>query len=171
MHLWGTDPMPGSFRIALDWEGGYEFTVDFAQPGVPALTTDEPAPLGEGAGPNPARLLAAAVGNCMSASLRFCLGRAQIELLDLKTAVEGTIVRNDHGRLRIGSLRVHLQPTVAPEDLERMRTCLEDFEDFCIVGQSVRQGIEIGVEVTPNGAAEDEGSADRAAEAGTARGD
>ena len=147
--------MSQPFKLALDWEGGYEFTVDFAQPGVAALTTDEPAPLGEGAGPNPARLLAAAVGNCMSASLRFCLGRAKIELLDLKTTVEGTIVRNERGRLRIGSLQVHLRPTVAPVDVERMRTCLEEYEDFCIVGQSVRQGIEIGVEVTPQGAAED----------------
>ena len=163
--------MSQPFRVALDWEGGYEFTVDFAQPGVPALTTDEPAPLGEGAGPNPARLLAAAVGNCMSASLRFCLGRAKIELLDLKTTVEGTIVRNERGRLRIGSLQVHLQPTVGPEDVGRMRTCLEDFEDFCIVGQSVRQGIEIGVEVTPNGPAGDEAGVDLAAGAGTAGGD
>src|SRR5688572_25156086 len=108
--------MPQPFRIALEWEGGYEFTVDFAQPGVPTFTTDEPPPLGEGNGPNPARILAAAVGNCMSASLRFCLGCARLELLDLKTKVEGTIVRNERGRLRIGSLQVHLQPTVAPED-------------------------------------------------------
>lgn len=158
--------MSQPFRIALDWEGGYEFSVDFAQPGVPTLTTDEPAPLGEGAGPNPARLLAAAIGNCMSASLRFCLARAEIELLDLKTTVEGTIVRNERGRLRIGSLQVHLRPTVAPEDVERMRTCLEDFEDFCIVGQSVRQGVDIGVEVTPNERVEDDAGADLAAGAG-----
>jgi organic hydroperoxide reductase OsmC/OhrA len=158
--------MTQPFRIALDWQGGYEFTVDFAQPGVPALTTDEPVPLGEGAGPNPARLLAAAVGNCMSASLRFCLARAKIELLDLKTTVDGTIVRNEHGRLRIGSLQVHLQPTVDPDDIERMRGCFEGFEDFCIVGQSVRQGIEIGVEVTPGAADQDATGAELAAGAG-----
>jgi hypothetical protein len=28
-----------------------------------------------------------------------------------------------------------------------MGRCLEMFEDFCIVGQSVRQGIDVGVEV------------------------
>src|SRR5690606_16656233 len=127
-------------------------SVDFEQEGVPDLLTDEPPPLGEGGGPNPARLLAAAVGNCMSASLKFCLDRAHLELEDLKTTVDGTIVRNERGRLRIGSLRVRLEPTLDPADLERIGRCLEVFEDFCIVGQSVRQGIDVAVEVNPRAA-------------------
>src|SRR5690625_6506194 len=67
------------FAITLDWRGGYEFTVDFELDGVPPLLTDESPPLGEGVGPSPARLLAAAVGNCMSASLKFCLDKARSE--------------------------------------------------------------------------------------------
>ena len=109
--------MQQEFSITLDWREGYEFSVDFEQEGVPDLLTDEPPPLGEGGGPNPARLLAAAVGNCMSASLKFCLDRAHLELEDLKTTVDGTIVRNERGRLRIGSLRVRLEPTLDPADL------------------------------------------------------
>ena len=144
--------MQQEFSITLDWREGYEFSVDFEQEGVPDLLTDEPPPLGEGGGPNPARLLAAAVGNCMSASLKFCLDRAHLELEDLKTTVDGTIVRNERGRLRIGSLRVRLEPTLDPADLERIGRCLEVFEDFCIVGQSVRQGIDVAVEVNPRAA-------------------
>jgi organic hydroperoxide reductase OsmC/OhrA len=140
--------MQQDFSITLDWQQhGYQFSVDFEQDGVPTLLTDEPPPLGEGAGPNPARMLAAAVGNCMSASLKFCLDRAHIEVLDMSARVEGTMIRNERGRLRIGSMRVRLEPVVDPADVERMRRCLDMFEDFCIVGQSVRDGIDMSVDV------------------------
>lgn len=85
----------------------------------------------------------------MSASLKFCLDRAHIEVQELRTRVEGTIVRNDRGRLRIGSLRVYLEPTLEEEMLERIRRCREVFEDLCIVGQSVREGIDLAVDVAP----------------------
>jgi len=140
--------MTGAFAITLDWREGYEFSVNFGQ-GIDELLTDEPPPLGQGGHPNPAGLLAAAVGNCMSASMKFCLDRAGVELEDLKTTVHGTIVKNERGRLRIGSLRVHLEPTVGPDDLARFGRCAELFEDFCIVGQSVKEGIDISVEVAP----------------------
>jgi uncharacterized OsmC-like protein len=144
--------MPEDFSITLEWKHGYEFSVDFGQEGVAPLLTDENPPLGEGAGPNPARLLAAAVGNCMSASLRYCFDRARVELLELSVRVEGTIVRNERGRFRVGSLHVRLEPTLAAEDLDRIGRCVEIFEDFCIVGQSVRQGIDISVEVAARSA-------------------
>lgn len=141
--------MNQDFSIAPGWKGGYEFSVDFQQPGVPPLFTDEPSPLGTGGGPNPARLLAAAVGNCMSASSKYCPDRAHIKVLDLDVRVEGSIVRNEQGRLRVGWLQVHLQPTLPEADLERIGRCLEIFEDFCIVGQGVRQGIDVRVQVDP----------------------
>ena len=141
--------MQQEFSITLDLTRDYQFAVDFELEGVPPLVTDEPPPLGEAAGPNPVRVLAAAIGNCMSASLKFCLSRSRIEILDMKTVVEGTIVRNERGRLRVGSMRVRIEPVVAPDDVERMSRCLEMFEDFCIVGQSVRDGIDVAVEVAP----------------------
>jgi organic hydroperoxide reductase OsmC/OhrA len=141
--------MEQDFSIALDWKRGYEFSVDFEREGVPPLLTDEPPPLGGGGGPNPARLLAAAIGNCMSASLKYCLDRSRVELLDLRVRVRGSIVRNEQGRFRVGSMQVLLEPTLAGEDVARIGRCLEIFEDFCIVGQSVRQGIDLSVEVAP----------------------
>lgn len=141
--------MQQEFAVSLDLRQGYQFAVDFEQEGVDKLLTDEGPPLGSAAGPNPARLLAAAVGNCMAASLKFCLDRSHLEVLELKARVEGTMVRNADGRLRIGGLSVRLEPTLEPTDIERIGRCLELFEDFCIVGQSVRQGIEVSVEVAP----------------------
>ncbi len=139
----------GQFTVDLTLRDGYAFNVEFADGGGPPLVVDELPPLGEANGPNPARLLAAAIGSCLSSSLLFCLRKSRIEVANLRTTVEGAIVRNERGRLRIGSMRVRLAPELTPEQRERMGRCLDLFQDFCIVTESVREGIAVDVEVTP----------------------
>lgn len=136
------------FELTLRLQEGYRFAVDFGG-GLPELLVDEPAPLGAGVGPNAARLLGAAVGNCLAASLEFCLQRSRVPLHGMEVTVRGTIVRNEEGRFRIASVAVTLAPEVAPEDRERMQRCLDVFEDFCIVTQSVRNGLQVDVTVEP----------------------
>jgi organic hydroperoxide reductase OsmC/OhrA len=137
------------FSFTMDLQDGYRFLVDFDQEGVPALVMDEPEPLGKGAGPNAARVLAAAVGNCLSASALYCLRRARIELHGMRTTVSGSLERNDAGRLRVKGIQVRIEPVVDESQQPRMRRCLELFEDFCVVTQSVRAGIEVDVAVEP----------------------
>lgn len=149
-----------TFELRLAREEGFRFTVDFGQDGVPDLVVDEPPPLGEGAGPNPTRLLAAAIGDCLSASLLFCLQKRRVPVEAMQGTVEGTVVRNEAGRLRVGGLRVRLEPTVSAEHRDRIERCLDVFEDFCIVTQSVRSGIDVEVTVEPRTGGEGVESAD-----------
>lgn len=135
------------FSLSLTLRDGFAFVVDFEQEGVPSLLLDEPPPLGAGRGPNATALLAAAIGNCLGASLLFCLRKSRVEVRDLRTTVTGKLVRNEQGRFRIGEIHVRLSPDVDPEQRERMGRCLDLFEDFCIVTASVRQGIQVDVEV------------------------
>jgi uncharacterized OsmC-like protein len=101
-----------------------------------------------------ARLLAAAVGNCLSASALFCLRRAHVQVHGMRTSVVASLVRNDRARLRIGGLRVRITPQVDAADTGRIQRCLELFEDYCVVTQSVRAGLDVSVEVkTPAQAA------------------
>jgi uncharacterized OsmC-like protein len=141
--------MEQGFSVELRLQENYRFVVDFEEEGMAELVVDEGPPLGEGLGPNPTRLLAAAVGNCMSASLLFCMRRARVEVTDLRTRVEGSVERNENGRLRVKELRVKLEPEFAPGESERGLRCLDLFQDFCTVGESVRSGIDVAVEVTP----------------------
>lgn len=141
-----------TFEVALTRETGYRFAVELDD--GQEFVVDEFPPIGRGEGPNPARLLATAVGHCLSASLVYCLNRAKIEPLDVRTTVEGRLERNERGRLRIGGLRVRIEPVVPEEDLERMNRCLEVFEDYCVVTQSVRKGIPIEVVVEPRAGVE-----------------
>jgi organic hydroperoxide reductase OsmC/OhrA len=69
--------------------------------------------------------------------------------------VEGTLARNDAGRLRIDHLDVVLHPRVEGERTGRYERCLDIFEDFCIVTQSVRAGIQVDVRVEPTFADEE----------------
>jgi hypothetical protein len=59
------------------------------------------------------------------------------------------MVRNERGRLRVGPLRVTLEPRVRAADHARVGRCLELFEDFCVVTGSVRKGLDIAVQVRP----------------------
>ncbi len=137
-----------SAELHLELEKGYRFRVDMGEHFEP-LMMDEPEPLGEASGPNASRVLGAAVGNCLSASLLYCLRRARIDVDRLHTDVEVYPVRNERGRLRIGSIRVRLHPELADVDGGRYDRCLSLFEDFCVVTDSVRHGIEVDVAVEP----------------------
>jgi uncharacterized OsmC-like protein len=144
-----------NFELGLTLRDGYAFTVDFDTPGIAPITIDETPPLGAGPGPNPARVLGAAVGSCLGASLLFCLRKSRIDVRGLRVAVGGTIERNERGRLRIGEIKVRLAPDVPADQRERMSRCLEIFEDFCIVTGSVREGVAVAVEI--EGASADTG--------------
>ncbi len=141
--------MEERFSATLTMLEGYAFRVDYGPDDLPALTVDEAPPLGAGRGPNPARLLGTAIAHCLGASLLFCLRKARVEVRELRAEVQGTLVRNERGRLRIGDVRVTLHPGVAAEDLARIGRCGELFEDFCIVTESVRHGLPVEVSLEP----------------------
>ncbi len=66
----------------------------------------------------------------------------------VSTKVHATLARNDTDRWRVQSLRVNIKADPVNEaDRERMRRCVEIFEDFCVVTQSVRKGIDVQVAV------------------------
>ena len=139
----------GRFTIELEQLEDYQFNVKFDLPKAADVLMDEPPPLGERAGPNAARMLAAAAGNCLSASLLFCLTKTLEEMpaRAVRTEVTCKMVRNEKKKLRVGGLEVRLTISEELEKAARLKRCLELFEDFCVVSASIRQGIPIEVTV------------------------
>jgi len=136
-----------TFRVDVVHERDFVFKVDFGLEGVDDMVMDEPEPVGGGIGPNAGKLVAAAVGNCLSASLLFCLRKSRVEVSGMKTTVEGIVARNEEGRWRIRELNVEVAPEVDEDQGKQLERCIEIFEQFCIASQSVRQGIPINVKV------------------------
>ncbi len=138
----------GEFALHIEQRHGYEFKVSFDNDHYPPLLMDEPPPLGSDKGPNPARILAAAIGDCLSASLTFCLSRRGVKLEGMTSDVAVELVRNQNKRLRIGKVRVTLRPPVEANDAS-LAACRSTFEDFCVVTQSVREGLDVEVLIEP----------------------
>ena len=131
-------------HVTLTLARDYEFIAQFDDvPGRPSIVLDEPPPLGKSGGPNAADVLSAAVGNCLAASLAFCLRRARIDVSALTASVTTHVTRNERGRFRITGIDVALDPVI--RDAATFGRCGDLFEDFCVVTASVKQGIPIRV--------------------------
>jgi len=135
-------------RLLLEQEGPYAFRISFEGTDLDALHTDEGAPLGAGAGPNPSDLLLAGVANCLSASLVFALGKYKQDPGALKAVATATLGRNENNRLRIQAINVHLELQKPGATIDHLERVLAQFEEFCTVSMSVKQGIPIGVKVS-----------------------
>ena len=132
------------FSVSLTLLEGYRYEVDFGDMGK--IITDEPEPLGGSGGPDPARLLATAAANCLAASLSFALRKFKDNPGQIKAVVDGHMARVE-GRWRIHHLDVSLHLGTAKADLPHLERALAQFEDFCIVTQSVREGFPVNVSV------------------------
>lgn len=126
----------------------FEFRVQFDKSEFPELTLDEPPPLGQDKGPNATRMLAVAIGNCLAASLMFCLQRSKLVVDSLRAEVTPTTTRNEEGRWRVHHVDVKILIKTVENDPKRFQRCVEIFEKYCIVTASVRQGIPVNVKVS-----------------------
>lgn len=63
------------------------------------------------------------------------------------STVTAHMERNAQGRMRVGGVSVVIQIDSPADALEHLDRALEQFEDFCVVTQSVRIGIPVEVSV------------------------
>jgi uncharacterized OsmC-like protein len=137
--------MTEEFWTDLEMVKDYQFRIRSDEEEVREVMSDESPPVGRGEHPNAMHCLSAAVGNCLCASLAFCLRKARADPSSIKARVRTTMGRNQRGRLRVLSMQVTIIPQV--EDPEKLKRCLPLFQDFCTVSAAVREGIDIEVSV------------------------
>jgi uncharacterized OsmC-like protein len=97
-------------------------------------------------GPNPSRMLGLALLGCLSASFIFCLKKKNLTLDDLNATAELTIARNNKGFWRVMKVDVDINIAISdPETRKRADQCKKMFEQYCVVTQAVREGINVEV--------------------------
>jgi organic hydroperoxide reductase OsmC/OhrA len=97
-------------------------------------------------GPNPSRLLGLALLGCLSASFIFCLKKKNLGLDDLNATAELTVGRNEKGFWRVKKVDVEININISdPASRKRADQCKKMFEQYCVVTQAVREGIDVEV--------------------------
>ncbi len=144
-----TEEKEFTYEVNMKKLENYKFIVDFGKKSIPSLLMDETKdiPGGEETGPTASMLMGAAVGNCLSASLVFCLSKKRVNLKNLKTMITLKRKRNDKGYWSISEIVVDLQPEIAEEDRARFDQCVEIFRNYCIVSNSIETGIPLTVNI------------------------
>ena len=113
--------------------------------GAPVIS-DEPDPIGTNAGPSTPSMLAMAVGHCLSASLVETLRHAGIHVKTLTTEAVAVVMPNEAGNPRIKQINVSIRPMLE-KDSGNIKRCIDVFENYCTVCQSIRPAIPVHVEV------------------------
>jgi uncharacterized OsmC-like protein len=136
------------FDFEMEWTDHLAFNVKWDFYDSPDLFVDEPPSMGgSGKGPNAARMIVAGVANCLSASLAFCLSKSRVPMEGMRVRCHGELTRNERGRLRLTYIRVEPLVTMPAKDLAKLERCMGIFEDFCVVTESVRNGVPVDINV------------------------
>ncbi len=134
-------------KVSLTLDQGMLFKCDFGEMKVKDCYIDEEHPEEvDMLGPNPSRMLGLAVMGCLSASFIFCLKKRKFNVDDLKAEAEITIAKNQKGFWRVKKIDVNIKPIIDDPDVKkRADQCKKMFEQYCIVTQAVREGINVEV--------------------------
>jgi organic hydroperoxide reductase OsmC/OhrA len=140
--------MPPAPIALLNQVERYRFEVRFAEPSWTPLVADLAPPTGSRAGPTPEEFLAAAMGQCLSSTLLFTLGKARVPVGPMRTRVWLTVGKNPNGRTRVQHIEVEIDVAPVQEsDRDRFDRCVATFADYCTVSGAVREGIPTDVKV------------------------
>jgi organic hydroperoxide reductase OsmC/OhrA len=134
--------------LTLERTRDYEFVVRVGGDNAHEYLTGEGPPLGSPGVPEASELLGAAVATCLASSLLFCTQKAHVKIDALSARVNVEKVRNEKGRLRVGSIDVSLSVGLTDDQREHFTRCSEIFEEYCVATQSVRSGIPVTVTVS-----------------------
>lgn len=140
-------PIGDPIRVTLEQDTDFAFRIRFDETALEPWLSDETAPLGQERGPNPTRILLAGIANCLAASLVFAMRKYKNDPAGVVAHITATPMRNPEGFWRIPQASVELQLPGANQDYAQLERILAQFEQFCVVTQSVRQGIDVQVTV------------------------
>lgn len=134
-------------EVGIKLEEGMIFKCDLGQIKMNDLFIDEQNKKSiNKIGPNPSKLLALSVLACLAGSFTFCVQKNNSLLSDIEGKAIITSKRNEEGFWRLKKIDITLNPKIDnPKMRKRVDQCQKNFEQFCIISESIREGIDINI--------------------------
>ncbi|MHA1732883.1 MAG: OsmC family protein [Promethearchaeota archaeon] len=135
-------------KITAKWMGGVGFQAKVRH--FPEVWIDEPKEFhGDDRGISSVEYLMVGIAGCLGSSITYCFRNMDIAVSDIDIEVEAKLHHPEPGHpLRIVKLTAKLDVKLEPDqDEELVALCHEKFKKYCVVTQSVIQGIPAIVDV------------------------
>ena len=112
---------------------------------------DEPESFhGTDLGPSSVEYVLIGIGGCLGSSFIYCLQKKKIEIENLEIEIDGKL-KHTGPKMNLRLVNVDVQLIFTPKkgkQLEIINQCIKKFFDYCVVSNSIIQGIPINVSVS-----------------------
>ncbi|MFX1237890.1 MAG: OsmC family protein [Promethearchaeota archaeon] len=135
-------------KVSIEYSEGVHFIANVRQ--FNSIHIDEPESFnGTELGPSPVEYVLIGIGGCLGSTLSYCLKKKGLEINKLEIIIDGKIRHEEpYNRLRITSVDAELHLNMKDNgNTGEIDSCVESFLKYCIVSNSISQGIPIDVKV------------------------
>jgi len=112
---------------------------------------DEPESFhGTDEGPSPVEFYLIGIGGCMGSTFTYCLQKRNVEIDALEVVVDGQL-KHIGPKMSLQLVNIEVELLITPsnnESSEKIEQCINSFQEYCIVRNSITQGIPFEVKVS-----------------------
>ena len=115
------------------------------------IHVDEPESFhGTDVGPSPVEYFLIGIGGCLGSTFKYCLQKQDVEIDLLEVVVDGQLKHaGPKMSLKLVYIEAELFITAKNEESsDKIEQCIKNFRDYCIVTNSITQGVPIDVKVS-----------------------
>ncbi len=115
------------------------------------IHVDEPESFqGTNLGPSSVEYMLISIGGCLGSTFAYCLSKNNVKIEKLEIVIDGKLEHvGPKTRLRLVNVDAELRFIPKPgESSEKIDSCVNSFQDHCIVSNSIAQGFSINLNIT-----------------------
>ena len=114
------------------------------------IQVDEPEAFhGTDKGPSPVEFFLIGIGGCLGSTFAYCLQKQNVEIDTLEVVVDGQL-KHVGPKLSLKLVNIEAELLITARDTdssEKIEKCIKSFREYCIVTNSITQGVPLDVKV------------------------